>query len=395
MSENLSREALVAWATLASLRLAIHPQQVLEVFGTPQPLFEKPSPAMLSRLGWKPAQLEKLAEANPQATAEVVSRMLSHGHTLIPFSDPRYPARLKEISSPPAALWVRGDPAALAKPLVAIVGARQATPYGNQVAAHLAQGLVRAGVGVVSGGARGIDASAHRATLQAAGTTVAVLGTGIDRDYPFEHKALFSDIAKTGACVSEFPPGIPPRPQHFPVRNRLISGLSLAVVIVEAGEKSGGLITARFALEQNREVFAVPGSLFNPLSVGPHRLIQQGAQVVTQVEDILEAILPQLGERTWVQGELLAPLEARPRVYGTQRQAKAETGVHPVVPPELEAEALRVWHALGSEGANVDQLAERSELEVTRLMPVLLELELEGFVQQLPGQRFSRIEGHL
>lgn len=391
MSENLSREALVAWATLASLRLAIHPQQVLEVFGTPQPLFEKPSPAMLSRLGWKPVQLEKLADANPQATAEVVSRMLNQGHTLIPFPDPRYPARLKEISSPPAALWVRGDPLALSKPLVAIVGARQATPYGNQVAGHLAQGLVRAGVGVVSGGARGIDASAHRATLQSGGSTVAVFGTGIDRDYPSEHRSLFEDIAKTGACVSEFPPGIPPRPQHFPVRNRLISGLSLGVVIVEAGEKSGGLITARFALEQNREVFAVPGSMFSPLSVGPHHLIQQGAQVVTKVEDILEAILPQLGKRSWVQGELLATSEGR--VFGTQRQAKAVTPTHPVVPPELEAEALKVWNALGQEGANVDQLAERSELEVTHLMPVLLELELEGFVQQLPGQRFSRSQG--
>lgn len=455
--KNVSRDEQVAWATLASLRLPIRPQRVLEVFGGPLPLFQNPSTDQLAALDWKPLYLQKLQQARLEPIAAAFQRLEARGVSILGFSDERYPRRLKEISCPPAALWVRGDPACLAEPMLAVVGSRQASPYGLSVTRVLSAALVRAGLGILSGGAVGIDALSHETALGLQGRSVAVFGTGIDVEYPSVHRALFERLSATGACVSEFAPGTPPRPEHFPIRNRLISGLSLGVVVVEAGEKSGGLITARFALEQNREVFAIPGPLDNPLSVGPNRLIQQGARLVLGVEDILGELRLSLradelpmgarmpsGEGAGVarsssrrspqapasnatrrstppvsratvqvnspQGTLLlespgnqestAHSSRSPRANPMASQ-RAEPSAPDAVP--RQPEPLELPGALVESAEQVHRLLERlqagpvgmamlldeSAASPAGLSELLLELELAGLVQQLPGQRYQ------
>ncbi|HJQ73500.1 MAG TPA: DNA-processing protein DprA, partial [Gaiellaceae bacterium] len=249
---------------------------------------------------------------------------------------------------------------------VAIVGTRRASEYGRRIATELATGLAQVGITVVSGLAAGIDGAAHRAALAAGGRTIAVLGTGIDVVYPSWHRELAAAVAAQGALVSEFPCGTPPLQHHFPRRNRLISGLGEGTVVVEAAEQSGSLITAAFALEQNRQVWAVPGPLGAAGHHGPHRLIQDGAKLVTRVEDIVEdidrALLPRLAAR---------------------RTAVAETGL---TPPER-----RVLAALGSDGRHVDELVRDVGAAAAALLETLLALELRGLVRQLPGKRFSRL----
>jgi len=204
--------------------------------------------------------------------------------------DPDYPALLRQIGDPPPVLWVRGNRAALARPAVAVVGSRAASAYALEVATRLGRELSERGLVVVSGLARGADGAAHRGCLGAGGATVGVLGSGIDVIYPAEHRELAATICKDGALVSELGPGAPPRPEHFPLRNRVISGISLAVVVVEAAEKSGSLITARYALEQGRDVCAVPGSVLGGRNRGSHALLKDGAKVVESADDILEEL---------------------------------------------------------------------------------------------------------
>lgn len=413
----LSRDDLVAWATVASLRMPIRPQRILDVFGGPIPLFQNPPSDLLDQLEWTPNQRQKLRDARLEPMAQALLRLEGRDIQVLGYDDERYPERLRQISCPPAALWVRGNPLALSRPLLAVVGSRQASDYGISVTMGLSKALVAAGLGVVSGGAVGIDAAAHETTLRADGCSVAVLGTGIDVDYPSVHRSLYERLAQTGACVTEFAPGMPPRPEHFPIRNRLISGLSLGVVVVEAGEKSGGLITARFALEQNREVFAIPGPVNNPGSVGPHRLIQQGARLVTNVEDIL-------GELRLGLGSPLPAGEGSPRVSkssgarsaatagkadkrGTSRNASTKAGTQtsfldmpshkpggptPELPEHLKIyakEAEWLLSRLSSGAMGLSQLVEEAPEQSAVLAELLLELELEGVVQQLPGQRYA------
>jgi len=258
-------------------------------------------------------------------------------------ADPGYPALLRAIHDPPARLYVRGS--IPPGPTVAIVGSRRATGYGRRVAHAIARDLASLGVIIVSGLARGIDAAAHRGALAAGGTTVAVMATGLDRIYPSEHEELAADIARTGALMTEAVPGTAPQPGRFPVRNRIISGLSLGVVIVEAAERSGALITARMALEQGREVFAVPGSIENPLTHGSHRLIQDGAKLVHTVDDVITE-LPALVS-------LRARVGARTRTY-----ARADSG-----PPDPDLRA--VWELL-----DWDHPRHHGELAVALQLPV-------------------------
>jgi len=278
----------------------------------------------------------------------------------IPWGDPRYPALLAEIPDPPAVLWLRGRADALVRPLVAIVGARAASAYGTETAARLAAELASRGVGVVSGLARGIDGAAHRGALDGEGATVAVLGSGADVIYPAEHVGLAREIEQAGAVVSEFQPGTPPLPFHFPMRNRIISGLSSGVVVVEASERSGSLITAHAALEQGREVMAVPGSILNGRNAGGHALIKDGAALIECADDVLGAL------GLW---------------------AFAAHGEQPGLPADTDP--LLRWMEPG-EACDVDQLLARSGLQTKTLLARLLELELAGAIRRDAAGRFVR-----
>ncbi len=358
-----------AWAALASLRLPVDPREVIDVFGGPVAMFEEPLEGLRKKLPWTANQVERVARAKPLELVRDLPTFLEQGGRLVTYGDPAYPPLLKEIARPPAALWCRGDPAALRDPLIAVVGSRRPTPYGLRVARTLAADLAAAGFGVVSGGAYGVDAAAHTGTLEAGGRSVAVLGTGIDRDYPAAHGPLFAKLAERGACVTEFPMGTAPRPANFPIRNRIISGLARGVVVVEAGARSGALITARFAMEQNREVFAIPGELFNPLSAGPHALIRRGAVLVTGVDDVLQEVTA-----------LFAP-----------RETRSSSGPRADFPPvDLPEDLGRVLSQLGHEPTAVDSVVENSGLSPGTVLEALTQLELMNLVEQLPGQRYVK-----
>ncbi len=296
-----------------------------------------------------------------RATA-AVSQAKSAGIALVTWGDPAYPAALSAIADPPPALWVRGNIGTLSGPAVAIVGSRAGTPYSLTVAERLATDLAARGVVIVSGLARGVDSAAHRGALAAPGATLAVLGSGVDVIYPAEHRSLARDIeAAGGAIVSELVPDTPPQPQFFPLRNRIISGLSRAVLIVEAGEKSGSLITARCALDQGREVLAVPGNVLSGRNRGGHALLRDGAKIVESADDILE--------------ELGMPTPPR---AGAPAQDDA---VDVVLRRGLPA----------GESCDLEAISERTGLTSARLLPKLFDLEMRGLVKRVGGGRFTRV----
>jgi DNA processing protein len=278
------------------------------------------------------------------------------------WSHSRYPAWLRMVPDPPPVLWVRGELSVLEQTSVAIVGSRSASQYARQVARALAAGLADAGIVVTSGMARGVDGAAHEASLAAGGRTIAVLGTGIDVVYPPEHGALAEKIAASGLLVSELPPGSPPYPGHFPRRNRIISGLSRAVVVVEASEKSGSLITAKMALEQGREVMAVPGSVLYGRNSGAHALIKDGAMPVESAADILDAL-------------------------GLDRKALQRAGAGPDGPLESA-----VYDA-GAMGIDIEELGIATERDPATLAADLTRLELDGKAERLAGGRYVWVGG--
>jgi DNA processing protein len=291
------------------------------------------------------------------------------GARVITPADAEYPALLREIPRAPARLWVLGLPLTRA-PAVAVVGARRASRAGLAAAAHLAAGLARAGVTVVSGFARGIDAAGHRGALEAGGTTVAVFGCGLDVCYPPEHAGLLEELVAGGTAISEFDPGEPPLPYYFPVRNRIIAGLSRLVLVVEAAEKSGSLITARWAADFGRDVAAVPGPILTEGCAGTNALLKDGAILVRDADDIL--------------AELSEPSLVRPAT---------RTGLRaPLLPPELDADAAAVLAALdASEDRDTDALLAATGLTAARLSSALVRLELEGLATALPGALFVRL----
>lgn len=275
-----------------------------------------------------------------------------------------YPAHLREIAAAPPVLFVQGDLALLNDPQLAIVGSRNPTPQGEQIAFDFSKHLAKSGLVITSGLALGIDAAAHRGALAVQGVTIGVAATGLDRIYPARHQALASEILKQGAIVSEFPLGTPAIAQNFPRRNRIISGLCLGTLVVEARERSGSLVTARYALEQGREVFAVPGSIHNPLSRGCHALIQQGAKLVERIEDILEELCPSLS-RTFLD---------------------VTVGSEPALDGEaLDEEYRRLLNCLGFGPTSVDTLVEQTGLTAHSVSSMLLILEMRGYVSSLPG----------
>jgi len=295
-----------------------------------------------------------------------LTRIRTAGVTLIAFNDASYPARLRTIADPPPVLYVKGELRAGDAKAVAIVGSRSASDYGRRVARDLTRGLASLGFTVVSGMARGIDGMAHETAINSGGRTIAVLGSGVERAYPPEHDKLYQRISDNGAVLSELPIGTRPMAFNFPARNRLISGVSLGVVVVEATEKSGSLITASLAVEQGREVFAVPGEVGASRSRGAHRLIRQGAKLVENVEDILEEIAPQLLTRGGAASA--APL---------------------ALPQSASAETRKIFALIEAGSLQIDEVIERSGLMAQRVLEILLELELQGYVRQLAGKRYA------
>lgn len=287
--------------------------------------------------------------------------------------DVRFPTALDAIHDPPQTLFVKGNVGALRAPSVAIVGSRVASPYALEVARRLGADLARRNVAVVSGLARGVDSAAHRGALEGGGVTIAVFGCGVDVIYPAEHRALADRICERGALVSEFPAGTPPRRQHFPQRNRIISGLSLGVVIVEAAEKSGSLITADFAMEQGRTVLAVPGNVLGGRNFGAHALLRDGAKLVECADDILEELPGSL-----TRSEFGIPSGSAPHESKELKPASQD----PVLRSMDEGDTY-----------DLDEISERSGVDRIKLLPRLIELELAGSVRRVDGGRFVRFRG--
>jgi len=306
----------------------------------------------------EPEQRELIDEARSRADA-ALSLGASAGLDVVPWFDVRYPALLNCVTDPPPVLWTLGNPAVLGRPAVAVVGSRAATTYALDVGHRLGGELARRGVVVVSGLARGVDSAAHRGCLED-GPTVAVLGSGLDRVYPPEHADLAQNIAKQGVVLSELGPGAVPLPENFPLRNRIISGISLAVVVVEASEKSGSLITARCAMEQGRDVMAVPGSILTGRNRGSHSLLKDGAKVVETADDILE-------ELGWPGAR--AGIESAKQLTTDPLLARMEPG----------------------EVYRLEELVEATATAPSKLLPRLMELELNGHVTAVGGGRFTRL----
>ena len=377
MERRANQETAQAdWGDWIALRLVrgvgnVTYRQLLDRFTSPREIL-RTSPALLTEAGISTRIAQGIAAFDQWEEVEAELEHLTRLNArLIIQTDAEYPERLRQIHDPPPFLYIRGRFAPQDDLAIAIVGARTASTYGRKMARELAHELAGCGVCVVSGLARGIDSEAHQASLEAGGRTIAVLGSGLDVMYPREHIALAERIAENGAVVSEFSFGSQPEAGNFPYRNRVISGISLGTVVVEATEKSGSLITAQCALDQNREVFAVPGPVTASRSRGPHRLIKDGAKLVESIDDILSEIAPALAR--------------------TDRAEKNETSA-PVVP--LEPDEERVFQLFPEEAVHVDTLITGSGLEPARVLEVLLGLELKGIVTQLPGMYFTTTSGN-
>jgi DNA processing protein len=359
----MTEAAPLAWATLAQKGLS--PRALAPL------LRAMPDPAHLltaTRAQLRPFATDAVIErllAPPDAARDAATRawLAEPAHQVIAWDDPDYPQLLLELADPPPALFLVGRRELLNRPALAIVGSRNATPGGNENAAAFARALAEAGLTIVSGLAVGIDGAAHRGALEAAGSTVAVVATGLDRVYPARHRDLAHAIAARGALLSEFAPGTPPLKENFPRRNRLISGLARGVLVVEATLSSGSLITARLAAEQGREVFAIPGSIHSPFARGCHRLIRDGAKLVETAQDVLDEL--RIGH-----------------TVPTVRTSKAAADL----PPAESA----VLAALGHDPADADTLIARTALAPEAVTAALVSLQLAGRVAALAGGRWQR-----
>jgi DNA processing protein len=378
------RADLADWIALNMIR-GIGPRtanQLLDRFGSPAQVFAASRNA-LEAWGVKPETVRELhdSEILDNAGAEI-ERLEKLGASVITLRDEDYPPLLREIYDPPIALYVRGDlKMACQRPCLAVVGSRRCSTYGINSAASLSRDLAARGLTIVSGLARGIDAAAHRGALETAGSTIAVVGTGLETTYPREHKKLEDEIAESGAVISEFPLGTPPLPQNFPYRNRVLSGLSFGVLIVEAAEHSGSLITARLAYEQGREVFAVPGNITSQTSFGPNYLIKDGAKLVQHWRDVIEEL----------------PRSFKETILGIERNlAGDQSNLQPNFQQVFEAVELsrterNVLDLLSPEvPSHVDQLLISTGLPPSELMNALLGLEMKDRIKELPGKSFIK-----
>ncbi len=325
------------------------------------------SPARWREAGLSESTCTALRQPDEVRIAAVLDWLAEPGHHLIPLDDPRYPPALHDLTDPPLALFALGDPELLHLPMLTIVGTRRPTPGGALNARAFARDLAGRGLTIASGLALGIDAEAHRGALEAKGLTVAVAGTGVDRVYPARHRELAHAIVDGGGLiVSELPLGTPPHPGQFPRRNRILAALGLGTLVVEAAPRSGSLITARLASELGREVFAIPGSIHNPMARGCHALIRSGAKLVESSSDILEELAPRLAP---------PPAASRPRG----------------APPELPADHARLLEAMGFDPVSADDLVERCGLTAAEVSSILLILQLQGLIAPATGGLYVRL----
>lgn len=318
--------------------------------------------------------------------ADQLQIMQSAGADLVPFQDPRYPARLGEIYDPPLVLFTLGRVELLSRVGVAIVGTRRPTTYGVAAAERISAELAAAGLTITSGMARGIDTAAHKAALDSHGETIAVFGSGVDHIYPAENRKLADRISQDGLLVSEFPMSTPGHPQNFPIRNRIVSGLSAGVLVVEGAQYSGSAITAQLAMEQGREVFAIPGNITSKMSWGPNLLIKQGARLVQAAEDVLAALSPDDRRAVTLQRTSLFPTTATPETTPLDRQLKEALG------PNASLGESILGMLRTDEAIHVDQLLESSDgWSSSEVLSTLFQLELLGLVRQMAGRNFAKV----
>ncbi len=368
--------------SLAWLALAVTPglasrltARVLRTFGTPEAVF-RASLTELEACHLPAAVVQAIHSQAPLKAAEnELAQLKKLGCRLIHWHEPEYPKLLLQIYDPPPLLYLRGDPAVLSRHAIAIVGTRRPTPYGNQMTERLARDLADRGLVIVSGLARGIDSSAHKGACAAArGATIGVLGNGIDVVYPKENKKLFALVEQRGAIISELPLGVYPAPENFPIRNRIVAGLVLGVVVAEGAQYSGSVITARLAMEFGREVYGVPGNATQPTSFAPNQLIKQGAKLVASWEDVVEEL------STEIRAELF-PVET---TTAEQRASLFEQSLSPT--------EKKLYDLLGTdEPRHVDELVEESELSSSAVLATLFELEMKGIIRQMPGKQFVKL----
>lgn len=342
---------------------AVRMQALIRHFGNLEDAW-KAAPVELARAGLGLKVIERIIQARAHVDLEkVLAKITTQDIHILTWDDDAYPQRLKEIEQPPPVLYVRGDYLPEDLFAVAIVGTRRVTSYGRQITEELSSFLAANGITVISGLARGVDAIAHQTAVKAGGRTIGVLGSGVDRIYPPEHRALAEKMIEHGAVISDYAPGTPPDATNFPPRNRIISALSLAVVVIEAGETSGALITAEFAAEQGREVFAVPGSILAPQSKGTNKLIQRGAQPLLSVDDLMQALdLTRMGE---------------------QKAARK-------IIPSDETEA-RLMGVLSEQPLHVDEIRNQTELPIEKVSATLALMELKGMVRQVGGMNYVAV----
>lgn len=332
---------------------------------TPEQVYGESASALFA-LGLKSDSVQAIKNPDWAAIDRDLSWVEQQNNSVLTFNDANYPAQLKEIADPPPLLFVRGNPELLPLPQIAIVGSRNPSSQGRETAFEFARALSGHGFVITSGLALGIDAASHQGALKAKGYTVAVAGTGLDRVYPARHKELATEIVNTGVMISEFPPGTAAKANHFPRRNRIISGLCQGLLVVEAAIQSGSLITARMALEQNREVFAIPGSIHNPLARGCNALIRQGAKLVETTQDILEEL-----NQYYQQDEKILPFEMQ---------------------STLDLEQQTLLNRVMFSPTSIDELVENTGESVEVISSMLLILELQGYLEATPGGCYTRVK---
>ena len=356
--------------------------RLLEHLGGIEQLFSA-SRDQLKRAGLGDDTIEALKNPDPALLETDLEWLCASSHHLLTCDSDQFPPLLRDIPSPPAALYVDGDPDILWQPQLAVIGSRNPTAGGKDNARDFAGQLSRQGMTITSGLAAGIDSEAHRAALDAGNTTVAVMGTGLDRIYPASSKDLAVRIRDNGVLVSEFPPGTGAKRSHFPSRNRIISGLSLGVLVIEAGLRSGTLITARMAGTQGRDVFALPGSIHNPLAKGCHRLIRDGARLVETVEEILQELAP-------MAAQLAGQLKSQIDLEGSQASGGALDNQAEEPQMDDDPEYRLLWSCLGYDPKPIDSIIEQCGLTARVVSAMLLLLELRGKVEVHPGGAYSR-----
>jgi DNA processing protein len=361
--------------------------QLIEIFRSPQAIF-RASRSELESAGLSASVAQSISSgcAFDDAVTQH-QKLIEHGAALIPLPDPRYPPRLRDIFDPPPVLFARGRVDLLQSLMLSIVGTRRPTAYGTAAAARLTKDLCLAGLTIVSGMAPGIDTAAHKATLEAGGDTVAVFGCGVDELYPAENRKLASEIAEKGLIISEFPMSTPPYPQNFPVRNRIVSGLGVGVLVVEGSEYSGSGITAKLAVEQNREIFAVPGNITSKMSWGPNLLIKQGAKLVQEWNDVVVEL------RTEARQRLVSQCRNRLNLQENGENATSSAPKSSEFEGIPNRAAREILGALSLDApVSLDHLIETlTGNSSSEIIAALFELELNGLVRQLPGKSFLKV----